>query len=152
MDDSCQIRDSEMADLPDLLRLYSQLGQDDGHVLSLEAAAAIWGRIRSYPDYRVRIALREGLVVGTYAILVMDNLGHCGAKSAVVEDVVVDSEFRGHGIGKAMMQDAAAIARTRRCYKIVLNSNRHRLDAHRFYENIGYERHGHSFFLPLETP
>ncbi len=138
-------------DLPGLLPLYAQLGQDDGQILTHEAALAVLERIASYPDYQIRVALREGRVVGTYALLVMDNMAHLGAPSAVVEDVVVDQDLRGCGIGAAMMREAMVIASERGCYKIVLNSNRNRLDAHRFYEGLGFQPHGVSFFVPREV-
>jgi GNAT superfamily N-acetyltransferase len=80
----------------------------------------------------------------------MDNLAHLGTPSAIVEDVVVDASCRGRGIGRAMMHDAMCVAREKGCYKLVLNSNLRRLDAHRFYEGLGFERHGVSFQVARE--
>ena len=31
------------------------------------------------------------------------------------------------------------------CYKLALSSNLKRADAHRFYDSLGFERHGFSF-------
>jgi GNAT superfamily N-acetyltransferase len=31
------------------------------------------------------------------------------------------------------------------CYKLALSSNKIRIDAHRFYENLGFKQHGISF-------
>lgn len=152
MDNSCQIRKAGPDDVPALLSLYAQLGQDDGSVLSREDAAALLARIATYPDYQIRLALLDGRAVGTLALLVMDNLAHAGSRSAVVEDVVVDASVRGRGIGRLLMEDAMGIARAKGCYKIVLNSNDNRQDAHRFYRTLGYRTHGTSFFVPLETP
>jgi len=151
MDNSCQIRKAGPEDLPALLSLYAQLGQDDGSVLSPQDAAALLARIATYPDYQIRLALLDDRPVGTLALLVMDNLAHAGSRSAVVEDVVVDASVRGRGIGRLLMEDAARIARAKGCYKIVLNSNDNRHDAHRFYRTLGYRNHGTSFFVPLET-
>ncbi len=80
----------------------------------------------------------------------MDNLGHLGAPSAIVEDVVVDPARQGQGIGRAMMDFSVARARDNRCYKMVLSSNAKRERAHAFYERLGFERHGYSFRLALE--
>ena len=102
-----------------------------------------------YPDYRVHLAIREGRIVGTWSQLTMDNLGHGGTPSAVVENVVVDAACRGIGIGKAMMREAMAIAREKGCYKLALTSNLRRTDAHRFYDQLGFERHGVSFLIDL---
>ncbi|MBK8802229.1 MAG: GNAT family N-acetyltransferase [Fibrobacteres bacterium] len=150
MSHDLSLRQALAADLPAILSLQAQLGQDDGTVLDQNHALDIFRRMARYPNYWIRVAELEGVVVGSYALLVMDNLAHLGSPSAIVEDVVVDAIFRGKGIGKAMMHDAMGIAHEKGCYKLVLNSNQRRLDAHRFYEGLGFERHGVSFFVPKE--
>lgn len=145
-----KIRPATESDLAAILSLQAQLGQDDGTVLTTEQALVVLRRMASYPDYGIRVAELDAAVVGTYAFLVMDNLAHLGAPSAIVEDVVVDASCRGRGIGRAMMHDAMCVARDKGCYKLVLNSNLRRLDAHRFYEGLGFERHGVSFRVPRE--
>lgn len=140
-------REAGEADLPVLLGLYAQLGEDDGRVLSLPKALAIFQRMQAYPDYRLYLAERGGEAVGTFALLVMDNLGHCGARSAVLEDVVVSSNCRGEGIGKRMMDFARRLCLDKGCYKMTFSSNRNREAAHRFYESLGFRRHGISFYV-----
>ena len=141
------LREAQEADLPAILSLYGQLGQDDGTVLSLGEATCIFDKLRSYPNYRIHVALADSKIVGTFALLVMDNLAHRGARSAILEDVVVDEGLRGQGVGKKMMAYAGNLCREKQCYKMALNSNRHRVEAHRFYESLGYERHGYSFAI-----
>ena len=143
------MREATAADLPAILELYRQLGEDDGRVLDLEAARRIFSRIHSCPEYRLHVAQTGERVVGVYGLLIMDNLGHLGAPSAIVEDVVVAEGLRGQGLGGMMMAHAAALARERGCYKIMLSSNRARGAAHRFYERLGFARHGYSFRLDL---
>lgn len=144
------IREATVDDLSDLLMLYAQLGQDDGSVLSIAEAAAIFEKITSYPCYRIYLAVREGRAVGTFALLIMDNLGHRGAKSAVLEDVVVAESCRGEGIGKQMMAYAHELCRQSACYKMTFSSNLKRKEAHRFYESLGFKRHGYSFYISYE--
>lgn len=141
------IREATENDLPAILTLYAQLGQDDGSVLSLEEACRILERMNFYPDYRLYVALVAGSVVGTFSMLIMDNMAHKGAKSAILEDVVVEERLRGQGIGKWMVEYAGCICRDKGCYKMALNSNRNRKDAHRFYESLGFKMHGYSFFI-----
>jgi GNAT superfamily N-acetyltransferase len=83
--------------------------------------------------------------VGTFALLVMHNLGHLGAPSAIVEDVAVAPALQGNGIGKTMIQCALGLSRAKGCYKLMLSSNAKREHAHAFYESLGFERHGFSF-------
>lgn len=147
MNSALEIREAGIADLTDILRLYAQLGQDDGTTLSPKEAEELWREMIAHGDHRIWVAESEGKVVGTFSLLRMVNLAHLGAPSAVVEDVVVDESCRGLGIGKAMMGRAMEIAREKGCYKLTLSSNARRTDAHRFYETLGFRRHGISFFI-----
>jgi ribosomal protein S18 acetylase RimI-like enzyme len=144
-----EIREATRDDLPSILSLYSQLGMDSGEVLSLNRAKELYDKLQSYPDYKLYIALHNSLPVGALALLIMDNLGHQGASSGVVEDVVVRRDVRGQGIGKQMMEFAMQKCREKGCYKITLSSNMHRTEAHKFYKSLGYQRHGYSFFTDL---
>jgi ribosomal protein S18 acetylase RimI-like enzyme len=145
-----EIRKAAESDLPAVLRLYAQPGMDSGRVLTVDDAAKILRRMATYPEYAVYVATaNDGSVVGTFALLVMDNLAHMGTPSAVVEDVCVDEQLRGQGIGKAMMHFAMEFARQRGCYKLALSSNAAREGAHAFYRTLGFVQHGLSFHVPL---
>ena len=146
---SLTIRPASAADLMDVLHLYAQPALDDGKVISLSEAEQIFARMAQYPDYRVYVAEWDGRIVATFALLVMDNLGHLGTCSGVVEDVAVEPACQGQGVGKAMMAHAIALCRDRGCYKVVISSNFKRPKAHAFYESLGFERHGYSFRLTL---
>ena len=145
------IRQANEDDLPSVLALYAQPDIDDGDMLDIASARTILRRFAEYPDYRLFVAEQDGIIVGSYALLVMHNLGHLGARSAVVEDVVVGPAQQGKGLGKEMMRHALAEARERGCYKLALSSNMKRDRAHAFYEALGFRRHGYSFLVELEV-
>jgi GNAT superfamily N-acetyltransferase len=144
-----QCREASKADLPEILRIQAQPELDAGGTLSLEKAWEIMERIARYPDYRIYVAVCDGRVVGTFALLIMDNLAHRGAPSAVIEDVAVDPGWQGRGVGTVMMRHALAVAGEKGCYKAVLSSNMERERAHAFYESLGFARHGYSFRVTL---
>ena len=52
--------------------------------------------------------------------------------------LAVDSNFQGQGIGKKLMSAIEDYALKNNISYIRLNSNVRRIDAHRFYESIGY--------------
>ncbi|HUP64287.1 MAG TPA: GNAT family N-acetyltransferase [Thermoanaerobaculia bacterium] len=63
-----------------------------------------------------------------------------------------DQSRRGRGragIGRRLLELAMEKAAEAGCYKLVLSSNSRRTDAHRFYENLGFERHGISFAVAI---
>ena len=148
-----QIRQATPDVLPAVLALYAQPDMDDGRVLPLQEAEQLLAQFASYPNYHLYVACDDAHpanTVGTFALLVMHNLAHCGTPSAIVEDVVVAAGQQGMGIGRQMMAHAMAQARAAGCYKLALSSNRRRAAAHAFYESLGFERHGVSFVI--ETP
>ena len=145
-----KVRKASAADIPAVLRLYAQPDLDDGNVLPVDQAVALFDRFARYPDYTLYVAEQDREIVGSFALLVMDNLGHLGAPSGIVEDVVVAPARQGGGIGAAMMRFAIAHCRQKRCYKLVLSSNAKRVRAHAFYESLGFERHGYSFRIDLD--
>ena len=143
------MREAARADLAAVLSLYREAGLDSETDFDLEGASVIWEKLASYPFYKVFVAEQDSRAVGTYALLIMDNLAHKGARSAVVEAVAVRPSCQGQGIGKAMMRHAMDVCRQNGCYKVALSSNQKREDAHRFYEKLGFERHGFSFRIEL---
>ena len=150
MTGTLDIRRAQRCDLPGILTLYAQPELDNGIVLDLKDAEEVFARFARYPDYALYVAEQGKRIVGSFALLIMDNLGHLGAPSAIVEDVVVDPALHGNGIGQAMMHLAAAEAREKNCYKLALSSNAKRETAHKFYEGLGFERHGYSFRLRFD--
>ena len=144
------LREAREEDLTELIDLYGQMGQDDGSVLSCEDARLIFARFKNYPYYCLHVAELDGRLVGTFALLIMDNLGHLGTPTAILEDVVVDETLRGKGIGKRMMEYANDLCRQHGCYKMTFSSNINREAAHRFYESLGFRKHGYSFYVAYE--
>ncbi|MFN8353612.1 MAG: GNAT family N-acetyltransferase [Spirosomataceae bacterium] len=144
------IRQASEADLPAILNLYAE-ALEDKQVISLEQAQYLLARINSYPNYKLYVADLDQVTVGTFALLIMDNLGHLGTPSAVVEDVAVLPGVQGQGIGKQMMQFALERCQEAGCYKMALSSNLRRHRAHAFYESLGFKKHGYSFLIELPT-
>jgi GNAT superfamily N-acetyltransferase len=144
------VRKASAADIAAVLGLYAQPDLDDGNVLPVDQAVALFERFGRYPDYTLYVAEQDYEIVGSFALLVMDNLGHLGSPSGIVEDVVVAPARQGNGIGQAMMRFALERCREKGCYKLMLSSNAKRARAHAFYESLGYERHGYSFRVDLE--
>lgn len=133
-------------DLSDILKIYEDSGLDKISV-SLEEAMRIFIKMSKYPDYHIFVARFEGKIVGTFALLIMENLAHHGSPSAIVEDVGVLPSFQGQGIGKEMMLFAMDYAKEKGCYKLNLSSNMKREKAHQFYESMGFRKHGFSFMI-----
>ena len=118
------MRPAVAADLRQVLDLYAQPDFDAGNVLPLETARQLLDRFDDYPDYTLYVAERGGDIVGSFALLVMHNLGHLGAPSAILEDVVVAPALQGQGIGKAMIRFVLDLCRAKGCYKLTAGLQR----------------------------
>jgi len=144
------IREATSEDLPAVLRLYNQVDGDEDMSIDVQAAEAIFAKIASYPDYKVYVAELKNEIIGTFTLLIMDNMTHGGSTSGVIESVVVTKALQGQGIGKQMMEYAIERCQEKNCYKATLSSNMKRVDAHKFYERIGFKSHGRSFLTELK--
>lgn len=139
------------SDLVFVLEMYESVLDKGKKVLNLNDAKKLFVKFGQYPDYHLYIAKINTKIVGSFALLIMDNLAHFGTPSAIVEDVVVSENNQNKGIGKKMMEFAIQKAREKGCYKMVLSSNLVRTDAHRFYERLGFEKHGYSFKININS-
>jgi GNAT superfamily N-acetyltransferase len=143
------IRIATDADIGTIQSLYAEAGLDGGKPIPRAQAADIAQRFNRYPSYRLWVAEGPDGIVGTYALLIADNIAHSGRPFAIVEQVAVSTKLRGGGIGKLMMNHAMEEARNTSCYKLVLTSHVGRADAHAFYDKLGFERHGYGFVVEL---
>lgn len=144
-----KIRKAFVKDLPAIIHLYAQPEMDNGNVLSKSEAKIIFKKMKSYPSYHIFVATLEDKIVGTFALLIMDNLAHMGTLSGVIEDVAVDPQHQGKGVGKIMMAFAMEQCKKAGCYKLALSSNIKRQKTHKFYESLGFKQHGISFAIDL---
>jgi GNAT superfamily N-acetyltransferase len=144
-----EIRDAADGDLAGILRVLAESGIDGDVSFTVEEARAHLARIRCGSSFRLLVAVVDGEIAGTYSLVILEKLGKRGARSGVVEDVGVPPQCQGHGIGRAMMAHALEECRKAGCYKLALSSNVKRAGAHRFYESLGFERHGYSFAVFL---
>lgn len=145
--DDITIREAGEADLADILRAYTEAGIDGGRSFTLEEARQQLARLRQYPCNRVFAAFAGGVFAGTYTLIIFDKLAKRGAPEGIVEDVAVLPEFQRRGVGRTMMEHARGECRLAGCYKMALSSGAQREAAHRFYESLGFERHGYSFLI-----
>ena len=86
------------------------------------------------------VAKLEGNIVG-YVLLKIRNYdwpGVVNRKVMVVDEICVEESIRGHGIGKAMMEDVHALAKAFRCTDLQLGVYPQNDDAVGFYQKCGF--------------
>lgn len=109
-----------------------------GYPSTPEQVASRLERILSQPDQAVFAAEVDGKIVGWVHIYACPTVE--SELYAEIGGLVVEEQQRGQGTGKALMAQAEAWARERGIHEIRLRSNTIRMEAHQFYEAIGYEK------------
>lgn len=87
---------------------------------------------------------RDGKEVARATLYVMSNDLH-DEPFGLLEDVMVDEELRGQGIGTAIVKKIAEEAKEQNCYKLVATSRHSREKVHELYERLGFKNHGLEF-------
>jgi GNAT superfamily N-acetyltransferase len=96
-------------------------------------------RIDADPGELLAVAELDGAVVGTFQMSFIPYLMWRGGHVAQIEFVRVAAHLRGRRIGEQMMHWAIDRARSQGCVRIQLGTNKARVDAHRFYERLGFK-------------
>ena len=143
------MRQAILADAQQLFALYDLLDdlEPKDHYPQAEAdLAAYMTKLEQMPGSVIWVDDEAGQILGTYTLLVMPLLVHAGRTVAVLESVVVRPDQQGKGLGRTLMEHAGQQGTGAGVYKLMLSSNLRRTEAHAFYERIGFEKHGHSFY------
>lgn len=128
-------------DLPAIVALLA----DDALGATREVAlgnsyAAAFDRIDADPNQLLAVADRDGQVVGTLQLTFTQGLSRGGAIRGQIEAVRIASDLRGQGIGQQMIEWAVATCRSHGCAMVQLTTDKTRVDAHRFYDRLGFEQ------------
>jgi N-acetylglutamate synthase-like GNAT family acetyltransferase len=131
-----QVRRARPEDASAIEALYRALvvGDDNIHVLPARIAA-----LAEDPHNHLLVAEREGTVCGTAFVTMCLDPMYGFLPYAVVENIVVLSETRGQGAGRALMVAVEELARAARCTKLVLTSGAARSEAHGFFRHLGFD-------------
>jgi PhnO protein len=129
-----RVREAAATDAPALERLIGQLGYEAAapDVVARLAAVGAAGN-------HTLVAELDGAVIGCLTTSLMHVL-HRPAPVGRISMMVVDEGLRGGGIGAALVEAAETALAAQGCTMVEVTSNLKRVDAHRFYERLGYER------------
>ncbi|HEU5469021.1 MAG TPA: GNAT family N-acetyltransferase [Actinophytocola sp.] len=100
--------------------------------------AEAFAALDAEPHQLLAVAEAGGAVVGTLQLTFISGLSRVGATRAQIEAVRVRSDQRGAGLGQRLVEWAIERARERGCVMVQLTSDATRVDAHRFYERLGF--------------
>jgi RimJ/RimL family protein N-acetyltransferase len=140
------VRPCRAEDFDAVLALLRQLWPDAA--LDATALRAVYDRALLSDAQAYLCAVSGARVIGFGSLTVKNNLWQAGPLGHI-DELVVDTEWRGRGIGTRLLEELAVLARRKGCRRVELDSALHREAAHRLYERHGFEKRGYLFSKPL---
>jgi len=136
-------RRATRADLPSIVWMLAddELGGQRERVETPlpESYYTAFQQIDKDPNHELIVAERDGEVIGTLHLMFLPSVSFQGGLRAQIESVRIDKRFQRKGIGSQMMRWAMERAKARGARMVQLTTHKSRLDAHRFYERLGFK-------------
>jgi len=125
----------QLSDLDAIGRLHEHFW---GEASDAEAMAQTLSRLDADPDHVLLAARIDGACIGTATGVVCHGLYGGSDSYLVIEDVVVDPDYRRRGVATALLGELERAARDRSCNQMVLLTESCRDDAAALYESAGF--------------
>ena len=135
----CKI--ATLEDIPDLCILLQQLFSQEAEFESDTKiqADALKMIIDNKSTGEIFIILKEEKIVGMVNFLYTISTA-LGSKVAILEDMILDKNCRGQNLGTTLIDFALATAKESGCKRVTLLTDEDNTQAHKFYENKGFEK------------
>ena len=88
-----------------------------------------------HDKHMIYVIEKDTCIISTITIIIEDKIIHTMGRVMHIEDVIVDKNYRGKGLGKMLLQYANSIAEKEKCYKIILNCSEENTN---FYEKCDF--------------
>lgn len=137
------VRNAEASDAAAIASLVSQLGYPS---TPAEMSSRLTPLLAD-PRHTVIVADLSGRLLGVADACLEGGIQHDDYARVIA--LVVDATARGQGVGAFLMQQIEDWSRERGAGRVTLTTANHRADAHKFYENIGYECTGRRYIKKL---
>lgn len=129
-----EVRKALIADAGVISGLLDQLGYQASPALIREKLEAL----ASSPRDAVLLAQDGARVVGVISLHVLE-LFHQPGRLGRITAMVIDDASRGQGVGSMLIASADAFFAEQGCIRAEVTSGAHRVQAHAFYQQHGYE-------------
>jgi GNAT superfamily N-acetyltransferase len=149
------IRLAERSDVQNIIALHAEdeIGAhgDSNDAALLPAYHSAFEAIANSANEDLYVAEIAGQIVGTFKTAVLTKLTGRGSQILIIQSVQTKADIRGQGIGARMIGFCIDEAKARGIKSVQLMSNAKRIDAHRFYQRLGFVPSHTGFHLALNS-
>jgi len=130
-----ELRSAKLKDWKGIASIYNEAfpSTRDQGLLPLEN----WQSLLLDQRFDYVVAVQGNQVLGVASLIVIEKPLRGGSKMGLIEDVAVSKSARNQGIGQSLIQKLQQLARSKDCYKTILNCPE---DVVPFYERCGFHR------------
>lgn len=86
-------------------------------------------------NHKIYVIEDNNKIIASGTLLIEQKIIHNCGKVGHLEDIIVDKDYRGQGIGKIMIEYLTNEAKALNCYKVILNCDQFNAP---FYQKIGF--------------
>ena len=141
-----EIREAKKEDLKQLLKLYTQLHNNDMPEFN-DRLEGIWIKILSDESHHIVIGLLDNEIVSSCVIVIIPNLTRSQRPYALVENVITHEAHRNKGYATRILNFAREIAKQKNCYKIMLLTGSKQENTLNLYRRAGYNSNDKTAFI-----
>ena len=137
------IREMIADDIFELAQLYRQFWNEDSCVETMNKQFI---KFQKNDSHILISAIDNNKLIGSVMGVICEELyGDC-KPFLVLENMIVDINYRNKGLGKALITKLEEIATKKNCTQVLLITESNRIDACKFYESAGYSPQTHKGF------
>jgi len=121
------IRKANESDLEDVLKLITMPSIDDGNIMELHDARAVYQSILDDSNYFQIVASTETEIVGIVTLVIIVQMTHEGSTTAFIDDLIVSDNItdtdKRLDIASELLEFAISLAQEYGCYKTVIDND-----------------------------
>jgi GNAT superfamily N-acetyltransferase len=136
-----EIRLATMSDSPALVTLMRQLYKHEGIPFDVDGARSALDRMLRTSALGEAFVVREHDSVAGYFVLTFGYSLEFGGRTAVIDELFIEEQFRGRGFGRAALEFAADLCRKHGLKALHLLVERKNERAQSVYRNAGFVSH-----------
>lgn len=135
-------------DIDDLLDLYNHYTHKS-NLPSLDDSTIIkiWNQIKDNSLIHYFVGTVDEKMIASCILTITPSFIRGGDAFGIIEHVVVHSEYRRRGYGKKIVNHALNTAWERNCTEVMLLSGSQNENAHKMYEQIGFDKNRKKGFI-----